>query len=187
MNTIRRSSRCLSGPILLAGFVVGCGTDAQSTARAAAQTTNTEVLDACTVIPPEAFASLLGGPVKTMGTVNDRSDGWFSNCWFTSERRVWLTLNAMFDPSRSSTDLVESMGSWMDTMAETFGPDDVDPDASSTLEPAEGFAEPAARHYDNVMRMHVVTVQHGAYWVQVAAADLDLAMDATRIALEHAP
>jgi len=187
MTTIHKPSCRLLGTVLLAGFTTACGSDARSTPRAAAQTTTSEVLDACTVIPPEAFASLLGGPVRTMGTVNEMGTGWFSNCWFSGEQRVWLTLNAMFQPSRSSTELVESMGSWMDEMAETLGDDDVDPEASGTLVMAEGFAEPAARHYDNLMGMHVVTVQHGAYWVQVAAADLDMAMEATRIALEHAP
>ena len=173
--------------LLLATLTTACGSEAQSAVARGDRAARSEVLEACVVVPGAAFAPLLGGPVTANGYVSERSDGWFSNCWFSGEERVFLTLNALFQPSRSTGELIESMGDWMDTMAETFGADDVDPEASGTLEPAEGFAEPAARHYDGVMRMHIVTIQHGDYWVQMAAPDLALAIEATRIALEHAP
>ena len=179
--------RASSGLTLLTVLLAACAREAQDPPGAAAQSSSSDVLEACAIVPANALSQVLGGSVTGSGSVNEMGDGWFSNCWFSGEERAFVTLNGSFRVATTSDELIATLGSWMDDTAARLGSDDVDPEASATLEPDASFEEPAARHFDGLMRMHVVTVQHGAYWVQVASPALETARDVARVFLEHAP
>ena len=185
MTTTHRAGLGCIASALLAALTVACGAaEGSDTSRIAERSAGPDPVDACTVVPAGAFASIVGGEAKTMGDVSTMGDGWYSNCWFTGEGglfgegRLYLMLNAMFEPSKTSRQLGEFIA------AQTAKSDD---DSITPPEPAEGFSEPAVQFFHNELGMHVVMVQHGAYWVQAFAPDLDNATQAMRIVLEHAP
>lgn len=176
MSVARRNPSTL---LILAasGLLLGCGADEpQKSAAEASQ--KAPIVDACAVLPAEAFAPAVGSPVNSFGGVNDMgSRGWTSSCFYSSDAEAFVTFNGMIRPMKSNAELVKFLVSMSEAVDNGDG----------SIEPAPGFDPPAAQYYTTEGDIFIVMAMADGYWVQAGADDLELARQTLKIALEHVP
>ena len=184
MRRIQHTGLSVLTSVALAALATACGgAEAADTEPAADPSSDSEIVEACTIVPPTTFVSFLGDPVNTMGDATQMGSGWYSNCWFTGTdglygARLYLMLNSTTQPPSSSAELG-------DVVAAQFA----DPENGSITPPApvDGFSEPAVSFFHDLMGLHGVIVQHGSYSAQLFAPTLEMATEAMHLVLEHAP